>query len=115
MEPRTGLPTEEVWKRNQRKSSGQKCISKNWNIQGRGSPRLLNKMGVCISEGPKCQQAWIDQGKLSSRAEAEAELCLSGQESDGEGFGSRNWAGSDLDLRKSVFFYRIQHRWVEGR
>ena len=34
---------------------------------------------------------------------------------DREGFGSRNWAGSDLDLRKSVFFYRIQHRWVEGR
>ena len=46
-------------------------------------------MGVCISEGPKCQQAWIDQGKLSSHAEAEAELCLSGQESDGKGFGSR--------------------------
>lgn len=73
-------------------------------------------MPAGMLEGLKCQEAWRDQGKLSSCAEAEAELCLSGQESDGEGFGSRNWSGSDLDLMKSVFFfYQIQHRWVEGR
>lgn len=81
-------------------------------MQGRGSPRLPKKMGICISEGPQCQKAWRDQRKLNSCAEAAAELCLSGQESDGEGFGTRNWAG----LMKSVLcFYQIQHKWVEGR